>query len=111
NGNVYKISPMLIGAASRKMHGGVALDINLPLTGTRGIECRSGGANGNHTLVFRFALPISSVGAQSVTSGVATIGSSNIGSDAREYIVNLTGVANAQYVTVTLTNLIDVAGN
>ncbi len=29
----------------------------------------------------------------------------------RQYIVNLTGVANAQYITIGLTNVVDVAGN
>jgi hypothetical protein len=32
-------------------------------------------------------------------------------SNTRQCIVNLTGVANAQYITVTLTNVTDVAGN
>ena len=62
NGNVYKLSPMLVGAASRKMHGTTAFDIDLPLTGTPGIECRSGGTNGNYTIVFKFAVPVSTVG-------------------------------------------------
>ena len=33
-----------------------------------------------------------------------------IGSDPRQYIVNLTGVANAQSITVTLTNVTDSSG-
>src|SRR5205823_13175194 len=32
-------------------------------------------------------------------------------SNARQYIVNLTGVTNVQDITVTLTSVIDVAGN
>ena len=40
---------------SRKTHGTAgAFDISLPLTGSAGIECRSGGANGNHQVVFAF---------------------------------------------------------
>ena len=44
-------------AVSRKIHGagGPAFDINLPLTGAPGIECRSGGANGDYQVVFNFA--------------------------------------------------------
>ena len=34
-----------------------------------------------------------------------------IDADAHNYIVNLTGVTNAQVVTVSLTNVIDSAGN
>ena len=112
NGNVYKISPMLVSAASRKMHGITPFKINLPLTGPPGIECRSGGTNGSHTMIFKFALPISSVGAASVASGVGSVSSRIIDStNTRQYIVNLTGVANARYLTVTLSNVIDVAGN
>jgi glucose/arabinose dehydrogenase len=112
NGNVYKISPMLVSAASRKIHGINPFDINLPLTGLPGIECRSGGTNGSYTMIFEFALPISSVGGASVTRGVGTVISRMIdSSNTRQYIVDLTGVANAQYLTVTLSNVIDVAGN
>ena len=112
NGNVYKISPMLVGAASRKTHGGVPFDINLPLTGSPGIECRSGGMSGIYTVIFKFALPISSVGGGSVTSGIGSVSTRMIdGTNTRQYIVNLTGVTNAQYITIGLTNVVDVAGN
>lgn len=112
NGNVYKISPMLVSAASRKTHTGVPFDINLPLTGSPGIECRSGGTSGVYTMIFKFALPISSVGGGSVTSGTGGVSSGMIDStNTRQYIVNLTGVTNAQYITVGLTNVADVAGN
>jgi hypothetical protein len=84
---------------------------DLPLTGSRGIECRSGGANGDYTLVFTFANPLASVGGASVSSGTGTVSSSAIGSDAHEYIVNLTGMINAQTITVALTNVNDSAGN
>jgi glucose/arabinose dehydrogenase len=111
NGNVYKISPMLVGAASRKMHASIPFDIDLPLTGARGIECRSGGTNGSYTVIFKFALPISSVAGASV-SGIGSVSSRMIdSSNTHQYIVNLTGAANVQYITVTLTNVIDVAGN
>jgi glucose/arabinose dehydrogenase len=111
NGNVYKISPMLVSAASRKTHGSTPFEINLPLTGTRGIECR-GGTNGSYTMIFKFAVPVSSVSNASVTTGVGSVSSRMTdSSNTRQYIVNLTGVTNAQYLTVTLSNVIDVAGN
>jgi glucose/arabinose dehydrogenase len=112
NGNVYKISPMLVGAASRKTHGTTAYDVDLPLTGTPGIECRSGGTGGNYTVVFKFAVALSTVGNANVAAGTATLGSHTINSsNAREYLVNLTGVTSAQSVTVSLTNVTDVAAN
>jgi membrane protease subunit (stomatin/prohibitin family) len=39
------------------------------------------------------------------------VSSSGISPNTNEYVVNLTGVANAQYVAVTLTNVHDSAGN
>jgi hypothetical protein len=101
------------GVVSRKTHGSVGdLDINLPLTGSPGIECRSGGANGEYTLVFSFPNTLTSVASASVTSGTGTISSSVIDSgDAHDYVVSLTGVTNAQVITVSLTNVRDSVGN
>jgi hypothetical protein len=63
-------------------------------------------------LVFTFAHPLTSVDRASVTSGAGSVSNSTIdGIDARHYIVNLTGVANAQTVTVNLTNVSDAAGD
>jgi hypothetical protein len=112
NGNIYKISPMLIGAVSRKIHGSVPFDLTLPLSGSPGIECRSGGTNRSYTMIFKFAVPLFSVSGASVANGIGSVSSRTIdSSNTHQYIVNLTGVANAQYITVRLTNMIDVAGN
>jgi hypothetical protein len=103
----------LDNAASTKVHGGAgSFNIDLPITGNPGIECRSGGANGDYTLVFTFANYLSSVDVARVTSGTGTVTSSNIGSrDTHQYFVNLSGVTNAQTITVTLANVFDVPGN
>ena len=86
--------------------------VDLPTTGNPGIECRSGGANGDYTLVFTFANTLKNVDSARVSSGSGTVNSGDIdGNDAHNYIVNLTAVSNAQYVTVTLTNVTDSAGN
>jgi hypothetical protein len=62
--------------------------------------------------VFTFANTLTTIGAASVTSGSGTVASSNIDSnDAHVYIVNLTGVANAQVITLSLTNVHDSAGD
>ena len=101
-----------VSVVSRKTHGTVGtFDINLPLTGKRGVECRSGGPNNNYTVVFQFANPLTSVGSASVSSGAGSVSSSSIGLNTHEYIVNLTGVTNAQYLTVSLTNAHDSFGN
>ena len=95
---------------SRKMHGGAGtFDVNLPLSGSAGIECRAGqGVNANnHQVVVSFAVPVTFTSA-SVTSGVGTVsGTSTAGND---ITINLTGVANAQTIGVTLSD-VDNAGN
>ncbi len=103
----------LSSVVSRKTHGSAGtFDVDLPLTGNPGIECRSGGGSNDYTLVFQFANPLTSVGGASVTGGTGAVGSSGIdSSDARNYIVNLTGVTNAQIITVSLANVNDSAGN
>jgi hypothetical protein len=102
----------LLGVVSAKTHGTAGeFDIGLPLSGNPGIECRTGGPSGNHTLVFTFANPLTAVGGASVTSGTGSVSSSAIGTNTHEYVVNLAGVANAQRITVTLTGVSDTAGN
>jgi len=101
----------VLGVASRKVHGSAgAFDVELPLDGS-GIECRSGGVNGDYTIVFTFVNPLSHVDGASITQGTGTISSSEIGSDPRQYIVNLTGVTNAQRLGVALSNVRDVTGD
>jgi hypothetical protein len=108
---------VLAGVVSRKTHGSAGtFDINLPLTGTRGVECRNpgalpAGATGDYQLVFTFPNALTSVGGASVTSGTGSVGSSMIGPNPNQYTVNLTGVTNAQYVTVTLSNVLDAANH
>jgi hypothetical protein len=102
----------VVGVASRKTHGNAGtFDINLPLTGSPGIECRSGAANGDHTIVFTFANILTNVADANVTSGTGTVSGKGVGADPRQYIVNLTGVTNAETITVSLTNVYDNAGN
>jgi hypothetical protein len=105
--------PPLTGVASKMTHGSAGtFDIDLPLTGSSGVECRSGGANGDYTLVFTFTNKLTTVGNVTVTSGTGSVNGSNIDiNDAHNCIVNLTGVTNAQVVTVSLTNISDSAGN
>ncbi len=102
----------LTGLASQKYHGPIAafFEINLPLSGNPGIECRSGGANGNHTLVFTFANPLTRVDAVTVT-GTGAFDRGEIGTNPNQYIVHVRNVADAQYLSVTLNGTGDAAGN
>ena len=88
-----------LSAVSRKLHGSLMFDIDLPLTGTAGIECRTGGTNGDHQMVMNFPSPIGLTSA-SVTAGTGTV--SNFTVSGGQVTVNLTGVANAQTVVLTL---------
>jgi hypothetical protein len=109
--NVFLPEVPLVSVVSRKIHGATAFDVNLPLTGSPGVECRSGGASGDYELIFSFANTLTSVGNASVTSGTGSVSGHMIDADAHNYIVNLTGVNNAQLITVSLTNVNDSAGN
>jgi hypothetical protein len=112
---------------SRMTHGSITppFDINLPFTGTRGVECRSSASlgAGNYMLVYTFANTLTSVASATVTghdptTGTGTVSGSpvvgpnvGLGLTANQCAVNLTNVSNAQYITVTLNSVHDVAGN
>jgi hypothetical protein len=99
-----------VGAVSRKTHGSAGdFDIDLPLFGNPGIECRTGGASGNHQVVVTFPLPITGVGTPTVTPGPG--GTASVSGSATTngslVTVNLTNVSNAQTLTIHLPNVTD----
>jgi hypothetical protein len=98
---------------SRKTHGDAGtFDVDLPTTGAHGIECRSGGANNEYTVIFTFSNALDSVNGAAITEGVGTVTDSLIdNSNLYRYIVRLSGIVSGQTVTVTLTNVHDAAGN
>jgi hypothetical protein len=108
--------PVPSGVVSRMTHGSAGtFDIDMPLAGTRGIECRNGGATNDYTLVFTFPNNLTSVIGATVTNhnptnGTGTVSSSSIGPNPNRYTVNLTNVSNAQYLTVTLNGVLDATG-
>lgn len=96
----------LVGAVSRKTHGAAGtFDIALPLSGIPGIESRAGGTGDTHAVVFSFTNQIMS-GNASVTSGTASISGGPVIAT-NTVTVNLTGVANVQTITLTLSNVTD----
>ncbi len=110
-GNFRIPSPHLVSVVSRKTHGSAGtFDIDLPLSGTRGVECRSGGATGDYTMIFTFPNNVTAVANASVTCG--SVSSSAVGPNSKQYTVNLTGenVCNGRYVTVRLTGVVDSSG-
>jgi uncharacterized repeat protein (TIGR01451 family) len=94
----------LVSAASRKVHG-AAGTFDLPLvltTASPTTEPRTGGAGGNHTIVFVFDQPVTS-GTAAVTAGTGTAGTPTFSGNAMS--VPLAGVVNQQYVTVAVSGL------
>ena len=108
-GDVPCIAP--VSVVSRKVHGSAGtFDINLPLIGTRGVECRSPGQTGtagvDYKVVFTFPNNITTCGTAGTPGGSVVPGPSP-----NQCTENLTGIPNAQYTTVTLLGAADVAGN
>jgi hypothetical protein len=91
----------LTSAVSRKTHGDAGnFDIVLP-----GVECRSGGATNDYTVVVTFSNNLAS-GNANLTSGTGNVaGTPAISGNAMT--VNLTGVTNAQTLSITLNSLTD----
>jgi hypothetical protein len=94
----------LVSVVSRKTHTGVDdFDIDLPYSGPRGVECRTGGGNGAHKLIFSFVPTVTNCGTAS--SGVASTGPNS-----NQCTVDLTGVPNGQYIQVNLTGVVTSSG-
>jgi hypothetical protein len=87
----------LLSVVSRKNHGSDIFEIPLPLTGNPGVECRTGGVNGAHDAVFKFANPVTFTATATCGGNPAT--TSTAGS---EITVHCSGVTNAQTIPVAL---------
>jgi len=100
-----------VGAVSRKVHGSAGtFDVDLPLTGTPGIEDRSGGTSNAHKVVVTFSVPVtvSNVTVTPGPGGTASLNSSTpFAVNGSQVTINLTHVSNAQTLTI---NLIGVNG-
>jgi hypothetical protein len=111
----------VLSAASRKKHGtggsGSNFDINMPfsatlVSGTSGVECRTGGDSdgggaGAYKIVLHFTSAVTggtaSVTAHNPAGGGGTV--SGVSFSGTDMIVGLTGVTNAQVLTVTATGV------
>ncbi len=90
----------LISAASRLTHGTAGtFDVNMPLTGTSGVECRSATT---YNAVFTFDTPVTS-GEGTVIGGTATVGA--ITFSGNSMMAQLTGVTSAEIVTLHTQNI------
>jgi hypothetical protein len=98
-------------AASRKTHGSAGtFHVDLPLNGTTGIECRSGGATNDHQIIVTYPGDVTVTGnpQAAVSSGMGTVGSGGVSNGGMVTVsgnvvtIPLTNVANAQTVNVAL---------
>ena len=104
-------APVPLSASSRKAHGAAGnFDFPMPLGGTPGIECRSGGPTNDYELIVNFggAVTVNGTPQVQVTSGAADVGTSGVPNggivsvSGTTVTVPLTNVANAQTIEVTL---------
>ena len=107
-------TPIAQSADSRKTHGTAGnFDVDLPLNGTPGIECRSGGLTNDYTMVITFLANVSVNGnpQAAVTLGTGIVGTGGVSNGGMITIsgnvvtIPLTGVTNAQTINVTLNSV------
>ncbi|MEO6969940.1 MAG: TIGR02597 family protein [Chthoniobacterales bacterium] len=108
--NAYPVAA--VSAVSRFVHAGIPtpFDVNLPLSGASGIECRTSATSNAYQIVFTFPLPVTYTSA-SITSGAGGVGTSRpsqrSATSSTVVTVNLVGVTNGQYITLTLAGVND----
>jgi hypothetical protein len=114
-GTAHPLIPTSV--VSRKTHGSAGpfdVDLKPPAAG---IECRTGGSTGDHTVVMTFGLPVTVAGngtvKAQVTSGTGQVGSGGTANgnavtvNGTVVTVPLTNVANAQRLTISLFGVSD----
>jgi Tol biopolymer transport system component len=100
----FNVPVLPVSVVSRKTHGlAGTFDVDLAFASAHGIECRSGGANGDFQIIVTFAVPITFTSAS--VSGTGSVAAAL--SSGNQVFVNLTGVTNAQRITITLTSVND----
>ncbi|MGZ5022426.1 MAG: hypothetical protein ACXWAX_07555, partial [Chthoniobacterales bacterium] len=105
NGSSCAVTSLVpVDAVSRKTHGDKGdFDIDLPLTGTPGIECRTGPNPGEHKIVLTFAVPVNVNTATATCNGQLATASAN----GSVVTINCTGVPNGQTIPITLNGVTD----
>jgi hypothetical protein len=99
-----------VSAVSRKTHGGAGtFDVDLPLTGQPGVECRNSATPGNHTVVITFSAPVTQLANVTVSPAPGRSASvmqpNGFSVNNTQVTVNLTNVSNAQTLSINLLGL------
>ncbi len=97
----FKVPLLPTAVVSRKIHGATAYDVDLAVGET---ECRDVGPTGTHQVVVTFPSPVTFSSA-TLTSGAGSIASAT--GNGSEIALNLSGVANAQTITLKLAGVSD----
>ena len=97
-----------VSAVSRKTHGSAGdFDVDLPIAGPTGIEPRTGGANGNHTVFVTFAAPVTVTNVVTTPQSGGTGSVSNFTVNGTTVTINLTNVSNAQTLAINVLGVND----
>jgi uncharacterized delta-60 repeat protein len=110
--NAFIAPPTPTSVVSHKTHGTAGdFNIDLPLTGTLGVECRKGQSTSSdqHQVVFTFPVPITLSGSPTVSVSAPAGGApgATVSVSGSVVTVDLTGILNAQTITIALTNVND----
>jgi PKD repeat protein len=110
---IVEVEPVLglTSVSSRKTHGSAGpFDVDLPLTGTAGIECRAPGPQSTHLLVYTFNKAVTAAGTATKTQGNALVGQPSIGPNLNQVSISLRSVTDAQHIVVNLSGVQDNVG-
>ncbi|HEX8521152.1 MAG TPA: DUF1800 family protein, partial [Tepidisphaeraceae bacterium] len=100
------INPVFKAAVSRRIQAGANYDVQLPLSGSSGVECRR--VNGNLQIVFFFDQTVTGATA-SLSTGTGTVNPTpTVAGSALS--VALSGVTDSQEIAVTLSGITSSAG-
>ena len=111
--------PMVTSAVSTKTHGGAgSFAVNLPLTGSPGIECRLGGGTSDYTMAVTFNGPVTVTGSPQaeLTAGTGCVGTGGscdangtVSISGNTVTIPLTNIGNAQVINVRLNGVNNAA--
>jgi PKD repeat protein len=92
---------------SRRAHGTLGnFDIDLPLTGNAGVECRLPGPNNTYNLIYTFNKNVTVPGTATKTpETTAIVGVPTLGPNPNQVTVPLRSVTNKQHVTINLSGV------
>jgi len=113
----YVFDPTLVQAVSRKTHGtGSTFDLELPLTGTVGVEPRRNtaadtgpNAGADHRVIVTFPTPVVTIAGSNVTSSDGGALASSTG-NGEVVTVLLHNLSNEQRITINLTGVVTGTG-